>query len=773
MPIIPGFSTLWNAGEGRLEWVAHLDLVRVLRRGWRYPVLAAAASLTVAVLYLAGQTRMYQATARILVLQQGGPPLSALDNGRMLGGDDYLPTHAAILKSPLVIGRAIEAIGVANLPTLAAANARSGRGLVVEAIDEITVSRPDRVAKIVEIDYRAGSREEATRMVAAVLASYESFLQDKFQKSNGDVVALISSARDSLRKELVAMQKEYLEFRRAHPVSSADETGRSFVSRRLDQWDRAANEAMVKEVQLRAQIELGRKLAKDRIGYSAVVHAMNQLGGGEPLMPAQAAEPWQGGATDFVRQLGREQQELSERFGPNYSKVRDIQEQVARIQERAREARGRVDRVEMDDLLGSLEQSLKTLQTMRDELTSRFRQDLDRAKQTENDLLVEADLKGNIAQLRLLFNTTVEQLKRSQLVGDYNGINAQVIEPANSLPSPVRPRVGLTLALAILGGLVTGAAAALLANRMDLRVRSLDALRDLLDLPLLGRVPEKAFVNGSGSLGLIARSEPFSPQSEAFREVRTHIDLANRDRTIRVIQVTSPRPGDGKSTTASNLAIGLAHAGRRVLLVDADLRRPTQDAIHAQPGERGLTQLLQGTLPVHHAIRPSGIANLDLLVAGTAPSNPSELLMSLRFAELLATVRQSYDLVIIDSSPLLSVADAAILGSLVDAVVLVARPSNLRRSDAQRTREILKGLGTRVLGIVANRVDAAEAGYGYGYDVTRSDPAGIAAHRTSRLTDTPFPHETPFLIDDGDARQDSPEAGRPELSSTTRANASL
>lgn len=714
--MIPRSSSPRNAGEGRLEWIAHLDLVRVLRRGWRYPTIATMLSLTLAVLYLAGQRRMYQATARVLVLQQGGPPLSAPDNGRMLGGEDYLSTHAAILKSPLVIGRAIETIGVAGLPTLAAAHARSGRGLTAEAIDQTAISRPDRAAKIIEIDYRAGSRDEATRMVAALVASYESFLADKFQKSNGDVVALISSARDNLRKELVAMQAEYLEFRKTHPVSSTDESGRSFLSRRLDQWDRAANEAMVKEVQLRSQIELGRKLAGEHVGFWSMTHAMNQLGGGDPSTPAHA-EPSQAGASDFVRQLGREQQDLSEKFGPNYSKVRDIQEQMTRIQERSREARGRVDRAEVDDLLGSLEQGLKAIQAMREEMARRFRQDLERAKQSENDLLVEADLKGNIAQLRLLFNTTVEQLKRAQLVGDYNGINAQVIEPANSLPSPVLPRVGLTLALAMLCGLASGGAAAMFADRMDLRVRSLDALREVLDLPLLGRVPEVAHAAESGPLGLIARTDPFSPQSEAFREVRTHIDLARRDGSIRAILVTSPRPGDGKSTTASNLAIGLAHAGRRVLLVDADLRRPTQGAIHGQPREHGLTQFLQGTLPIHRAIRPAGIANLDLIVAGAAVSNPSELLMSARFSEFLETVRPSYDLVIVDSSPLLSVADAAIAGSLVDAILLVARPSALRRRDAERASEILKSLGTPVLGVVANRVDAAEASYGYGYDV--------------------------------------------------------
>jgi len=723
MPQIPAISSLreglsaafHGASASGLAWVAQLDLVRVLRRGWRYPAIAAALALTMAGLYLAGQKRMYQATARLLVLQQGGPPLSAGDSGRMLGGDDYLPTHAAILKSPLVVGRAIEAVGIANLPTLAAAHNRSGRALVTEAIEEMTVGRPDRAAKIICIDYRAGSREEATRMVSALVASYEGFLEDKFQKSNGDIVSLISSARDSLRNELVQMQAKYLEFRKTHPLSSTDETGRSFLTRRLDQWDRAANEAMVKEVQLRSQLELGRGLAKDGVMFWAVIHAMNQLGGGDPGLLAHATEPSQGGASDFVRQLGREQQELAEKFGPQYSKVRDIHDQINRIQERARETRGRIDRSEVTDLLGSLEQSLKTIRSMRAEMARRFEQDMDRAKQTEDDLQIEADLKGNIGQLRNLFNTTVEQLKKTQLVGDYNGISAQVIEPPNSLPSAVRPRVGLTLALAMLCGLASGAAAALLADRMDIRVRTLDSLREVFEMPLLGRVPE--IVGGAelGPLGLLARSSPSSPQAEAYREVRNHIELLRRTQDFRTVLVTSPHAGDGKSTTVSNLAIVLAHAGRKVLLVDADLRRPTLDSIHGQPRDRGLTQLLQGTLPLHRAIKSGPIANLDLVVAGPAVSNPSELLMSPRFVEFLEAARKSYDLILIDSSPLLAVSDAVILGSVVDGIVLVARPSTLPRRDAERANGMLKGLGAAILGVVANRVEAEHGGYGYGY----------------------------------------------------------
>jgi len=713
-----------------LAWVPHLELVSLLRAGWRYLAVAVILALTVAGLYLAGQKKMYQASARLLVLQQGVPPLGDGESGRMLGGEDYLPTHAAILKSPLVVGRAIEMEGVVNLPTLATAHNQSGRSLVIEAIEEMTVSRPDRSAKILCIDYRAGSREEAVRMVSALLSSYNKFLEDKFQKSNGDVISLISSARDKLRNELIEMQAKYLEFRKSHAVSSTDEFGRSFLSRRLDQWDKAANEAMVKEVQLRSQLELGRKLARDGATFWAVVHAMNQLGGTDSGLLAHATEPMQGGASDFVRQLGREQQEMAEKFGSNYSKVRDIHDQINRIQGRSRETRGRIDQSDVSDLIGSLEQSLETIQRMRGELGNRFDKDMFQAKQSENDLLTEADLKGNIEQLRTLFNTTVEQLKKTQLVGDYNGVNAQVIEPPNSLLAPVRPRVGLTLALALVCGLTTGAAAVFLADRMDLRLRSLDALSEVFEMPTIGRIPDFANESEGAVLGLIAHSSPTSLQVEAYREVRVYIEMMRRKADIKTILFTSPHMGDGKSTVVSNLAILLAQAGRNVLLIDADQRLPTQDKIHGQSRNRGLSQILQETLPLHLAIKATSVDNLDLIVAGTAVSNPSELLMSPRFAEILATAGPSYDLILVDSPPILTVADAIILGSLVDGIVLITRPSTLWRRDAQRAKEMLKGLGTPVLGVVANRVVAQRGqfayGYGYGHDVVpESDEAAI------------------------------------------------
>ena len=186
-----------------------------------------------------------------------------------------------------------------------------------------------------------------------------------------------------------------------------------------------------------------------------------------------------------------------------------------------------------------------------------------------------------------------------------------------------------------------------------------------------------------------------------------------------MILLTSPHSGDGKSTTASNLAINIAQVGRRVLLVDADLRRPSQDRIHDLDDRRGLVHVLKDLLPIEKVVQPSVVENLSLIAAGPEVSNPAELLASGQFTAFLERARELYDLVIIDSSPLLVVADPAIIGPQVDGIIVVVRDEVTRRYDAERATELLNTMGTPVLGFVVNGFNFEKTGgnsrYGYGY----------------------------------------------------------
>ena len=183
------------------------------------------------------------------------------------------------------------------------------------------------MAKIFRVDYQAGDREETDRLVEALVASYQKFLGDTFQKNSGTVITLISKARDDLSKELKELEDQYLEFRRtnANVIVGQGQEGRSFWASRLSRWDQAANEAMVKAVQLKSQLDLGRKLAGDGAELWAIAHAITQVGGDpNSLLALVTAGSSQNGEGDFIRQLAVEQQQLVERYGPDYAKVKEL-----------------------------------------------------------------------------------------------------------------------------------------------------------------------------------------------------------------------------------------------------------------------------------------------------------------------------------------------------------------------------------------------------------------------------------------------------------------
>lgn len=689
-------------------------LTGIIRRGWRLIAFAVLICLTIAVIYLAQAKRIYQATTRILVIHQGGKPLS-IGRGDSApaqeGSNDLISTHAVVIASPLIVDRAIASVGLKSLPSLADA-----KSPINEAIRQLTVSRPDKKAQILQIDYRAGSRDEAIRMVVAIKESYEKFLEDSYQRNNGEVVSLITRARDELNAELDELERKYQEFHRRSSTLMVDESGRSFNVRRLDRWDRAINEAMVKAVQLRAQLELGRTLAREGTELWAVAHAMGQLGGDTSTVASFATVGTQPMTAEYVRQLVQEQQQLAERYGPQNSKVRELHEQIARIQEHARSVRSDLDQPEIRDLLGAIGHSLESIETMRVELGKRFEHDLEQAKKDEMDRLTEANLRSSLDRHRSLFNTVVEQLKQAQFVSDFSNINSQTIERPNAHPSPVAPRVPLILAVALMAGCLIGTGAAVVVDRLDERIHTLEDLRRVLGLFVLGQIPQvrKEQAAGAGHIGLISHAMPRSSCAEAYRAARTNIEFLRRNQSVKVILVVSPQSGDGKSTSASNLGISLAQAGRKVLLVDADLRKPSQHLIHGLPNDRGLTHVLQNLMPARSVVQQPPIENLDVIASGPFVPNPAELLASARFIEFLDEVRQSYDAVIIDSSPLLAVADPAIIGATVDGLVLVVQASSIKISEAENTLELLRTLEAPVLGMLINRISRERFGYGYG-----------------------------------------------------------
>jgi tyrosine-protein kinase len=311
-------------------------------------------------------------------------------------------------------------------------------------------------------------------------------------------------------------------------------------------------------------------------------------------------------------------------------------------------------------------------------------------------------------------------------------VRVTVVNRANLPTTPASPQPVRNMTLAVFLGLAVGAALATARHTLDTTVKDVDQLLEISGAPLLGAVP---FDAQTPKTPLILNDSPYAPRAEAFRKIRTNLQFVDLDRIRKVVLITSAVSNEGKSVTACNLAITAAEAGKRVLLVDADLRRPRAARYLGLPSGVGLTSVLVGAATVDVAIQPWGDL-FSVLASGPIPPNPSELLGSSQMRRLLSQLRKQYDLVVIDGPPVLPVADAAAMASACDGAVLVVRHGKTRRDQVQDMVTTLKTVEANVLGTVFNVVPGrnAKGYYYYGYGPTallerRDDGLAITSDR--------------------------------------------
>jgi capsular exopolysaccharide synthesis family protein len=259
-------------------------------------------------------------------------------------------------------------------------------------------------------------------------------------------------------------------------------------------------------------------------------------------------------------------------------------------------------------------------------------------------------------------------------------------------------------------------------NWVDKRIRSSEEIHSALRVPVLGVVPRMSGRRSFAEAGQSVHLDPRSTFAEAFRAIRTGVFFGTQGGKGKKLVITSPESGDGKTMTVSNLAIAIAQAGQRTLIIDADLRNPAQHKIFGIDNDLGLVNLLSGSASLKEAVVSTEVANLHVLPSGPVPLNPSELLSSQSFLALLEELATRYDYVIIDSPPVLSVTDAGILGAVGDMTVLVLRWNRSTAKAGQDARDVLLSVGARIFGGIVNDVprNYGRPAYYYGKPVKRA-----------------------------------------------------
>lgn len=313
--------------------------------------------------------------------------------------------------------------------------------------------------------------------------------------------------------------------------------------------------------------------------------------------------------------------------------------------------------------------------------------------------------------------------------GGLSPVSLSVIKPAKAPVSPSSPNTPLNLAIGLLLGITAGLAIAITRSTMDSRIRGEADVRAITEAPLLGGI---SFDQDATKKPLLTQTAAQSPRAESFRQLRTNLQFANVSGRAKSVLLTSSVPGEGKSTTATNLAIAIAQSGQTVCLVDADLRRPMVNEYLGLDRNAGLTTALVGSASVDELLQPWGTDNLFVLTSGQIPPNPSELLGSAEMGEILSNLENAFDIVIVDAPPLLPVTDAAVLSQHVGGVLVVVGSQKLRRQDLDKSLSALQMVGANLLGVVLNRLPSkGPDAYAYSYYTSDESSAGVRARRRS------------------------------------------
>jgi capsular exopolysaccharide synthesis family protein len=380
---------------------------------------------------------------------------------------------------------------------------------------------------------------------------------------------------------------------------------------------------------------------------------------------------------------------LNSGFGENHPKVKAIH---ATQQVYAKQLEEQISSIRV-----ALEKNLRTAQATRDELRKHL--DEINAKQLANKNLSANYTRAKntyIKEKTLLDGVrTRAQSQTMELAMPRVAVSVkQVAEPPSF---PVRPRVGLNLMLGGLVGLVVGLGLAFFIEYLDTSVKTMEDVENLLGLPVLAIIPK--------NIHLLHKDQGDSPDAEAYRILRTNIEFNRKSPQANTISLVSGGPGEGKSTTIANLAFISAQGGYSTLVVDADLRRPVQHEIFDVDNSIGLTNYLTTEMDLHEVIFPTTVENLSILPSGILPSDAVGILNSQRMSDLIAELKQRYDIVFFDSPPMLGVSDASVLASEVDQTIIVVQHRRFPRAMLIRVKQAVIGVGGSVLGVVLNNVD--------------------------------------------------------------------
>src|SRR4051812_23363363 len=647
-------------GSHRAAQVPEQVAVPLIQTIWiRRWVFAAtvACCIAAAAAYLAFATRIYTSKAKIYV-EQFGPRVMG-EQGNATRSDNYLHTQAEVIRSLPILQDALEKTHYRQTKTFRDVPGDPVVWLWRHSDFRVEVGKKD---DIIAVSMDSPYPEEAAAFVNAVVDGYVGFQSQHKRTTGAEMMKILEKQKKDLAVELDARLQEMLKFKRVNDALSFRDDKSNIIVERLATLSASLTAAEMNTLEIRTQANQLKDVLTDPAAVTAYVQSRQMK-----------EKDWGDREYDEIRNhLQQYTIALNGALrvvGENSQSPKVLQANIDLLTKRKAEKERAMAEATYADLSRQLAAAEEKERQLRSAFDAQQKQAMELNAKAADYARLEAELDRAQKQYDLIDSRIKEINVNSE---DAGTLNVQVLEPARAEERPSRPKKSLVAAVALLAGMLLGTGVALTRDWMDRRLRTTDETTMVLGMPVVVSVPRMRRRLSIARRGRQVEHEPMSDTSEAYRTLRTAIHLAaGGDR--KSILLTSPTSGDGKSTTASNLAIAMAAAGHRTVLVDADLRRPVQHKIFEVDGSAGLADVLSGKRNLKDVLRRTTTRGLYVLPCGTIPGNPAEMIEGRGFRQVIEALKGTFDRVIIDSPPVMLVADARVIAAAADATLLILR----------------------------------------------------------------------------------------------------
>jgi succinoglycan biosynthesis transport protein ExoP len=568
--------------------------------------------------------------------------------------------------------------------------------------------------RIIEVHYRSPDPQMAANIVNTLMQTYvENNFKARFEST--------MQASDWLSKQLVDLQmkvetsqEKLVKYQKEHEILGTDEK-QNIITEKLDEINKDLTGAESDRMQKEALYRLVQSGDPDAVAANAT---SIQDGPSTGMSASQFLDGLRAREADLKIQIA----DLNTQFGPAYPKLSQLNNQVKEVDAQIQAETKKI----VEKIRGQYVAALQLENMLRDALEKQKQE----ANKLNESAIEYSLLKRDVDTNRQLYEGLLQKMKEAGVSAGLKSNNFRIVDSARPPLSPIEPNIPRNLMFAVLLGLASGVGLAFLLEGLDNTVRTTEQAQAISGLPSMGMIPlgSKSAREGANpkrliiatskeAVELVTQVRPQSQMAESYRALRTSLLLSNLGAPPKVIMVTSALPQEGKTTTSINTAVVLAQKGVRVLLIDADLRRPSIHKTLGMGPHSGLSNVLTGSTKLENAItRTAVLPNLFVLAAGTPPPNPAELLASANMRDVLNQLREEYDHIVIDTPPSLSVTDAVVLSPRADAVVLVIRSGQTTKQALRRSRDILTQVNAKIVGVLLNAVDLSSPDYYYYYE---------------------------------------------------------